>query len=53
MAISACYFNEEDSKAEHILLNLKQMVHPHTALSIGAHVDECLAEWSIPKEKVL
>lgn len=31
LIVSACYFNTQDSKAEHILLNLKQIVHPHTA----------------------
>ena len=53
LAVTACFFNVQDNKAEHILLNLKQMTHPHTALSIAAHVDECLEEWAIPKEKVL
>lgn len=38
LAVSACNFNVQDSKAEHILLNLKQMVHPHTAHSIVALV---------------
>lgn len=41
LAVSACYFNVQDSKAEHILLNLKQMVHPHTAHSIFTLVEEC------------
>ena len=36
ISISACYFNPEDNKAEHILLNLKEMVHPHTAQAISA-----------------
>ncbi|XP_076137950.1 zinc finger BED domain-containing protein 4-like [Alosa pseudoharengus] len=53
LAVSACYFNVQDSKAEHILLNLKQMVHPHTAHSIATLVEECTEEWGIPKEKIL
>ncbi len=53
LAISACYFNPDDNKAEHILLNLKQMVHSHTAQSIAALVDECTNEWGIPKQKIL
>ncbi|KAL1276844.1 hypothetical protein QQF64_036467 [Cirrhinus molitorella] len=53
LAVSACYFNVQDSKAEHILLNLKQMVHPHTANSIITLVEECTEEWGIPKEKII
>lgn len=53
LAISACYFNPDENKAEHILLNLKQMVHPHTAQSIAALVEECANEWGIPKQKIL
>lgn len=53
LAVSACYFDIQQNKAEHILLNLKQLTHPHTALSIAAHVSECLDEWEIPKDKVL
>ena len=53
LAVSACYFNSQDNKAEHILLNLKQMVHPHTAQAISALVEESKEEWGIPKEKIL
>lgn len=53
LAVSACYFNVQDSKAEHILLNLKQIVHPHTANSIVTLVEKCTEEWGIPKEKII
>lgn len=53
LAVSACYFNSQENKAEHILLNLKQMAHPHTAHSILNLVDESTEEWGIPKEKIL
>jgi len=53
LGISACYFNPEDNKAEHKLLNLKEMVHPHTAESISTLVEESMEEWGIPREKVL
>ncbi|RXN24025.1 zinc finger BED domain-containing 4-like protein [Labeo rohita] len=53
LAVSACCFNVQDSKAEHILLNLKQMVHPHTANSIVTLVEECTEEWGILKEKII
>lgn len=51
LAVSACYFNVQDSKAKHILLNLKQIVHPHTAYSIVTLVEESTEELGIPKEK--
>lgn len=53
LAVSACYFNVQDSEAEPILLNLKQMVHPHTAHSIVTLMEKCTEEWGIPKEKIL
>ncbi|KAJ4940792.1 hypothetical protein JOQ06_027084, partial [Pogonophryne albipinna] len=53
LAVSACYFSPQDNKAEHILLNLKQMVHPHTAQAIAALVEESKEEWGLPKEKIL
>ncbi len=53
LAISSCYFCTEQNKPEHILLNLEEVAHPHTALSIKACVDKCLQEWKIPKEKIL
>ncbi|RXN30449.1 zinc finger BED domain-containing 4-like protein [Labeo rohita] len=53
LGVSACYLNVQDSKAEHILLNLKQMVHPHTANSIVTLVEECTEEWGILKEKII
>lgn len=51
LSVSACYFNVQDSKAEHILLNLNQMVHPHTVNYIVTLVEECTEEWGIPKGK--
>lgn len=53
LGVSACYFNPEDNKAEHKLLNLKEMAHPHTAESISVLVEESMEEWGIPREKVL
>lgn len=53
LGVSACYFNPQDNKAEHKLLNLKEMAHPHTAESISMLVEESMVEWGIPREKVL
>ncbi|XP_017293396.1 uncharacterized protein LOC108248867 [Kryptolebias marmoratus] len=53
LAISSCYFCVEQSKPEHILLALEQVVHPHTAQSIKACVDKCMQEWGIPNQKII
>ncbi|KAL2078408.1 hypothetical protein ACEWY4_026093 [Coilia grayii] len=53
LGVSACYFNPEDNKVEHKLLNLKEMVHPHTAELISTLVEESMEEWGIPREKIL
>lgn len=53
LAISACYFCTQQNKAEHILLRLKQISHPHTAESIKTCVDQCTEDWGIPKEKIM
>ncbi|KAL0151678.1 hypothetical protein M9458_053079, partial [Cirrhinus mrigala] len=53
LGVSACYFNPDDNKTEHKLLNLKEMVHPHTVESISTLVEESMEEWGIPREKVL
>lgn len=53
LALSACYYNPEANKAEYILLNLKQLAHPHTAHIISSLVEKCTAEWGIPKDKII
>lgn len=53
LAISACYFCTQEEKAKHILLNLVQLSHPHTADCIKTCVDRCTQEWGIPKNKIL
>ncbi|XP_053549013.1 E3 SUMO-protein ligase ZBED1-like [Bombina bombina] len=53
LGISACYFCVDQNKADHILLALEQVAHPHTAQSIKSCVDKCLQEWDIPKKKIL
>lgn len=40
LAISVCYHNSEDNKAEHVLQNIKQLVHPRTAQAIATLVEE-------------
>lgn len=53
LAISACNFCTQEEKAKHILLNLVQLSHPHTADCIKTCVDRCTQEWGIPKNKIL
>ena len=53
LAISACYFCTQEKKAQHILLRLDQIKHPHTAECIKKCVDKCAEDWGIPQHKIL
>ncbi|XP_057691466.1 zinc finger BED domain-containing protein 4-like [Corythoichthys intestinalis] len=53
LAISACYFCIVENKAQHILLRLEQIAHPHSAECIKTCVDRCIDIWAIPKHKIL
>ncbi|XP_037545811.1 E3 SUMO-protein ligase ZBED1-like [Nematolebias whitei] len=53
LAISACFFCTVENKAQHILLRLDQLPHPHTAECIKTHVDQCTEDWGIPQHKIL
>lgn len=53
LGVSACYFNPESNKAEHKLLSLKELAHPHTGEAIGALVEESMAEWGIQRDKII
>lgn len=53
LAISACFFCTVENKAQHILLRLDQLPHPHTAECIKTRVDQCTEDWGIPQHKIL
>ena len=53
LGISACFFNPIVNKAQHVLLNLHQMDHPHTGKAIAEKVNDTLKKWEIPKCKIL
>lgn len=53
LAISACFFCTVENKAQHILLRLDQIAHPHTAECIKTCVDRCTEDWGIPQHKIL
>lgn len=53
LAVSACLFCNLKKAPVHIMLQLVELDHPHTAHSIKVVVDTCLEDWGIPKEKVL
>lgn len=41
------------NKAQHILLRLDQIAHPHTAECIKHCIDRCIEVWGIPQHKIL
>ncbi|XP_060947142.1 uncharacterized protein LOC133024170 [Limanda limanda] len=53
LAISACYYCTQQKRANHILLRLEQISHPHTADCIKTCVDRCTEDWGISKEQIL
>jgi hypothetical protein len=53
MAVSCCYFNDTASRAEHAMLNLYVVQHPHTGEVIAQKLNETLLKWKISSEKVL
>ncbi len=52
IAISCAYYDKTKGTAVHAMLNLALLPHPHTGEAIGTVLDETLAEWKIPREKV-
>ncbi len=53
LAISACFFNPQENKAQHVLLNLYTVSHPHTGEMIADLFQMCLAYWEIDPRKIL
>ncbi|XP_062404311.1 uncharacterized protein LOC134094702 isoform X2 [Sardina pilchardus] len=53
LSISACYFCPVQNQAQHILLSLEEISHPHAAHSIKVCLDRCTELWGIPENKIL
>ena len=52
IAVSCAYYNKSKNKAEHAMLHLSMLPHPHTGEAIGAVLDQVMHEWKIPATKV-
>lgn len=53
LGISACFYHPPTGKAQHVLLNLHLLDHPHTGESISHCIDLTLETWGISEGKVL
>jgi hypothetical protein len=52
MTVSGAFYNETMGTAQHAMLHLALLPHPHTGEAIGAVIDEVMKEWQIPNAKV-
>lgn len=52
IGIVASFFNQFDHKRHVILLDLKELPHPHTGENIYDAVINSLGEWAVPEHKV-
>jgi hypothetical protein len=53
LGVSASFFHPSGHQPVHVLLNLYQIAHPHTAVMLGSQFLETLASLDISRSKVL
>jgi len=53
LGISACFYNERSNSATHVVLNVKDIDHPHTGDMLANVIQQCLDEWRIKDEQVV
>ncbi|KAM4593896.1 E3 SUMO-protein ligase ZBED1-like [Odontesthes bonariensis] len=53
LGVSACFYHPPTGKAQHTLLNLHRLDHPHTGEVIARCIDLTLERWDISDDKVL
>ncbi|KAK5851460.1 hypothetical protein PBY51_023011 [Eleginops maclovinus] len=53
LGVSASFYHPPTGKAQHALLNLHRLDHPHTGESIARCIDLTLERWDISDDKVL
>lgn len=53
LGISVCFYDPVSAKVRHVVLQLAQIEHPHTAAILAEHLEQCLQEWNISSTKVL
>ena len=53
LRISCTFYNADASIAQHVVLNVHKIAHPHTRSMITEKIDSSLHYWNIPKNKIL
>jgi len=53
LGISACAYNPDGQRVEHLMLNLHQVNHPHMSDMIAHTVSRTLSSWDIKTRKVM
>jgi len=53
LAISASFFNPLSNTAQHSLLNVHKISHPHTGQMLGEKIEETLRQWKIDSSQIL
>jgi hypothetical protein len=55
LGLSACFFDVQSKpfKAQHVVLNIAQLAHPHTGAAIAECIESCLCEWEISSDQVM
>jgi len=53
LGISVCFYDPVSAKVRHVVLQLAQIEHPHTAAILAEHLEKCFQEWKISSTKVL
>ena len=52
LGVTAHFFTPRDHKRHRVTLAVRRLASPHTADHVEAVVEEVLAEWEVPKEKI-
>ena len=52
LGVTAHFFTPQDHKRHRVTLAVRRLASPHTADHVEAVVEEVLAEWEVPKEKI-
>ncbi|XP_028653878.2 uncharacterized protein LOC114648790 [Erpetoichthys calabaricus] len=53
LGISACFYHSPTNQAQHALLSLRRICHPHTGQALANAIDSTLDEWDITEDKVM
>ena len=52
LGVTAHFFTPHDHKRNRVTLAVRRLASPHTADHVEATVEDILAEWEVPKEKI-